>query len=136
MKQIVLGVGLALSGFATSAVGQGVLFDCDLANSPRAKGWISSRMAIVEHVNSAVQVIDGILIGAEDSPKSAQIVRNDDRVLSLRWVVDLVSESNQKATMEYSARLNRQNLKVQVTANPRGYSNNFTARGDCQIRDQ
>ena len=112
----------------------GILYDCDLPSAKGSTGFVQQKMAIVHQDNGTVQVIDGVLIHFKQSPKTVNVVRNTDEILTFRWDVKTVNNRNQRATLSYDARLNKKNGKIRVGAKPLGYSNSFFAKGTCKER--
>lgn len=118
----------------TSALAQDLFYECDIPQSRSGGNYISTKMAIIQRANGAVQVIDAVLMHHDLSPMTVRVQRNNARIMSLLWAVDLRSGTNQKTDMRYNVRFNKETGKIQVTAVPQGYSNQWTSRGTCKLR--
>jgi len=124
----------ALVALVSSAQAKDLFYECDIPQSRSGGNYISTKMAIIQRANGAVQVIDAVLMYHDLSPLTVRVQRNTERVMSLIWAVDLRSGTNQKTDMRYNVRFNKETGRIQVTAVPQGYSNQWTSRGTCKLR--
>jgi len=135
VKSVICAV-FAIFAFTISAQAKDVFYECDIPQRKAGGGYISPKMAILIRSNGAVQVIDALLIRQEESPKTVQVTRNDDKTLALRWTLRFRNSSNQQAKLDYSLRLNKANNSLRVFMRPNNYSGQFNSPGKCKLRNQ
>ncbi len=135
MKSVLFAV-FAIFTLAAKASANDIFYECDIPQRASGGGYISPKMAILVRSNGAVQVIDALLIRAEESPKTAQVTRNDDKTLAVRWSVRFTNSSQQQAKLDYSARLNKKNMSLRVFMRPNNYDGQFNSPGTCKLRKQ
>lgn len=135
MKSVLFAV-FAIFTLVTSASAKDIFYECDIPQRASGGGYISPKMAILVRSNGAVQVIDALLIRQEESPKTVQVMRNDNSVLSARWSLRFTNSSKQQAKLDYSVRLNKANMSVRVFMRPNDYNGQFSSPGKCKLRKQ
>ena len=121
-----------------AAAADRVLWYCDISDRRAKVDWVPPEIALVVDAKGTVDVIDGLLILFDQSPKRGRVFRNDDRILRVNWTLKGAMDSQQQKipNFGYNLRLNKKTGRVTVGAMPHGYSNRFSGRGTCKIRDK
>lgn len=114
---------------------QGVLYDCDMTNLKRGKGWISEKIAIVVRDNGTATVSDSLVLAVYSAPVAAESVRQTANRLTVRWTIrSYTNGSNQRTPyFDFEATI-RKNGKISVYARPDLYHNQFSGTGTCTKR--
>lgn len=131
----ILTTALILTCAAATANAGGVLYECDMTQLKRGKGWISEKIAIVLHDNGAASVSDSMVLRVSSVPVAAQSVRNTSSKLVVKWVIRNYTNGSNQTTpyFDYEAII-RKNGKISVYASPDGYPDRFSGTGSCSKR--
>lgn len=126
---------LLLTCAASAASAQSVLYECDMTQLKRGKGWISEKIAIVLHENGTASVSDSMVLRVSSVPIAAESVRNTDKKLTVKWVIRNYTNSSNQTTpyFDYEATI-RKNGKISVYASPDGFPDRFSGTGTCAKR--
>lgn len=126
---------LLFASAATAGSAQSVLYECDMTQLTRSKGWISEKIAIVLHDNGKASVSDYMVLRVNAAPIAAESVRNTSRKLVVKWVIRDYTNGNNQTTpfFDYEATI-RKNGKISVYASPDGFPDRFSATGTCTTR--
>lgn len=137
IKSIALAV-LATTCFATSLPAAGVLYECDIADHERARGWISPKIAIVLPGDETVKIVDAITLNFSKQPVAGTVLRNNANRLIVKWVVQDVKADNGTsfAGINYRASIGKSNGAIEVKTIPNGYDKGLRATGVCKARRQ
>lgn len=114
----------------------GVIYDCDITKRAENNDWISPKLAVIVSDQGQVKVIDAVLINFRQSPATARVMRNTDKILRARWKVRDARDSAGQVVPDFgfSLRLNKQNNAIVIGAHPHGYAGSFSGRGTCSVR--
>lgn len=114
---------------------QGVLYDCDMTNLKRGKGWISEKFAFVVRDNGTVTVSDAFVLEVYSAPVTASSVRQTANRLTIKWTIRGYTNSENQRTpyFDFEATI-RKNGKISVYARPDLYHNQFSGTGTCTKR--
>ncbi|MEP4194129.1 MAG: hypothetical protein ABJL99_00675 [Aliishimia sp.] len=129
---------MTMATFGAHMAAADVLYDCDIRTSERHRGWVSPKMAIVERDTGAVQVVDAILISTDQSPITARVTRNTDKILMARWVIKKAEGRDTKVVpnLDYDFRLNKQNGRISVGLGLVSGGPRIAARGSCKTQTE
>ncbi|MDA7424767.1 hypothetical protein [Thalassococcus lentus] len=136
MKKTFAIVGLAIAAFAAPAVAKTVTYQCEIDQNRSNRGWLPS-VLFIGHNEKTDEVIvsDPIILYNNDrQPMQGKLVKNNDKRMTVSWVVVTKSRSNQRAKMNYRATYVKSEGKLQLNATPLGYANNFHASGTCKVK--
>jgi len=110
----------------------GTLYDCTITQKGTGVDWVPNKLGIVLQPNGQAVVSDSVILHFEGRPIEAVQVRNRSARLDVRWTLYGVRDSqNQLITMDYHARINKENGVVRMHVKPDGYLNQFTGKGAC-----
>lgn len=137
MKNVVL-AALAATCFATAAPAAGLLYECDIANHERARGWISPKIAIILPGDETVKIVDAITLSVSKQPVEGRILRNNAGRVIVKWVVEGIKadDGTSFAGINYRASIGKSNGAVEVKTIPNGYDNGLRATGVCKARSR
>lgn len=133
MKFVALAVILAMpeAGMAMQTT-----YICHL-NVPRSEGWIPDQMVIVHDVQTGQVVIaDPISNHFTGQPVAGRVARENDKRISFVWTLKGIRNSIGQTTVnfDYRASIGKSDGVITVSAEPSGYSNEFSARGTCLVQ--
>lgn len=135
---IMMSAAFVLTGTGVADAQSRTFWACDISDRKKDVDWISPTVGIVVNDNGIVQVIDGVLIAFEQSPKTGRVMRNTDKILSVRWQVSNARDASNQTIPDfgYDLRLNKETGRVVIGAKPHGFGNKFSGRGTCEIRTE
>lgn len=124
--------------FATAAPAAGVLYECDISNHERARGWISPKIAIILPGDETVKILDGITLSVSQQPVEGSILRNTAGRVIVKWVVEGIKadDGTSYAGINYRASIGKSNGAVEVKTIPNGYDKGLRATGVCKARSR
>jgi hypothetical protein len=126
----VLATVLALASGPASAL---TILQCTLAETRH--NWVARSLvlALEPGARSAI-VADDIGMYFTGKPATARINASDTKRLKFSWKVPKVTDSrgNLVPAMVYRATLTHSDDRIQISAQPLGYSARFTGRGSCR----
>ncbi len=130
--------GFAALCLASPAWAAGVLYDCDIADHERARGWISPKIAIILPGDKSVSVVDAITLTFVKKPVSGTILRNNAKRLIVKWGVKGVKsdDGTSFAGVNYRASISKTTGSIAVSTIPTGYDIGLRAKGACKIRNK
>lgn len=130
----VLLVVLSLSCLTVPAHAQTRTFECSIKGT-QARSWIQSLIFIAYDASSDRVVVSdpAILQFNGGQPVEGSLVTENARRITFKWSVDMVSASKQRLTMNYRATYVKGTGAVNVTAQPKHFSNIFNAGGTCKV---
>lgn len=109
------------------------ILQCTLAETRH--NWVARSLVFAHEpgANSAI-VADDIGLYFTGKPATARISANDSRRMKFSWKVPKVTDSrgNLVPAMVYRATLTHGDDRIQISAQPLGYSTRFTGRGSCR----
>ncbi|MFK7881343.1 hypothetical protein [Roseobacter sp.] len=122
--------------FASAASAQGVLYDCDVTEKKKNLGWISNKVAIVVAEDGQASVSDSVILYFAKRPMAAQVDRNNAKKLNVSWTLkNVVNAANQVTPyFDYTAQINKRNMRFSIYAQPENYPNRFSGKGSCTLR--
>lgn len=123
---------------AVAATPQGILYDCNITDKKDRLYWIADKIAIVALNSGEVMVSDQVILRFNDTPLAAQISRNNDRRMTIRWTLKNIKNSDNQhtAAFEYTATLSKKTNRISVHASPDGYPDRFSGKGSCTPRTE
>ncbi len=116
--------------FLSSTVGLAGTFDCKIATSGEAQGWIAPQIKVEN--GDKVVVTDDIILYAAEKPIEGKLSRENSNVIVFTWEVRSKDITNQEVRMTYRLTVQKANGAAQISATPLGYANSFMAQGACQ----
>lgn len=135
IKNVVL-ASIAAVGLAGPCLASAVLYECDIADYERAKGWISSKIAIILPGDNSVKIVDAITLSFANEPVSGTVLRDNAKRLIVKWTVEGVKtdDGTSFAGVNYRASIAKTTGAVEVSTIPNGYDTDLRANGDCKTR--
>ncbi len=131
---------LALTSFAVDApsarAATGFLYDCDMAETDRGRGWISPKIALVFTADGKVTVIDAITLHFSKTPVIATVLRDNAHRLIVKWTVPRARADSGRSFshFDYRASIAKASGRIDLTAIPRSYDVGLQGRGVCHKR--
>lgn len=113
----------------SSSVSLAGTFDCKIATSGEAQGWIAQEIK-VEH-GEKVFVTDDIILYTAQKAVEGKLSRENANVIVFTWEVRSKDITNQEVRMTYRLTVQKANGAAQISATPLGYANSFMAQGAC-----
>lgn len=129
--------GIAAAFLASSPVSAaGFLYECDIVDPERARGWISPKIAIIFPDEKSVQILDAITLSYTKNPVPGTISRNNSKRLIVKWLVTGVKADNGRsfAGIKYRASISKSTGAIEVSMLPKGYDKGVRAEGTCKKR--
>lgn len=120
LHKAALATMIALAPCAASAN----TFFCQMSTMGASGNWIPDTFSVVFYGEGAV-------INFGQSAFQGQVVRNNTAGFTLVTTIETSSNTNQSARMRYSITYNTRTTVVRVRAQPLGYPNSFSGRGNC-----
>ncbi|MEM6890523.1 MAG: hypothetical protein AAF636_20675 [Pseudomonadota bacterium] len=119
---------------AVSAQAGGFIYDCTIPDADEYH-FIAPKVAIIVEQNGTASVLDTLALRRGGTPFPAQISRNTEQKMVVRWVVkDTTDSDNQSAArMNFEAMINKKTGKIRMFARTPGFSNTLTNSGLCQV---
>jgi hypothetical protein len=105
-------------------------FDCKIATSGEAQGWIAQQIK-VEHGEKVI-VTDDIILHTAEKAIEGKLSRENSNVTVFTWEVRSKDIMNQGVRMNYRLTVQKANGAAQISATPLGYANSFVAQGACK----
>ncbi|MGJ8615733.1 MAG: hypothetical protein ACSHWS_02765 [Sulfitobacter sp.] len=138
MKKNTIFAGFAALCLASPAWAAGVLYECDITDHERARGWISPKIAIVVPGDKTVSVVDAITLTFVKKPVSGTILRDNAKRLIIKWGVQGVKsdDGTSFASVNYRASISKTTGAIDVTTIPTGYDIGLRAKGACKKRNK
>lgn len=135
MKKVIIRAVLAVC-FGAPALAEGILYECDITDHQRARGWISPKIAIVLPDSNSVKIVDAITLSFATEPVSGTISRNNAKRLIVNWSIKGVKADNGTsfAAVNYRASIAKATGAVSVTTIPAGYDSGLSGSGKCTTR--
>ncbi len=133
-KTVIAGIVAVFLASPLSAAG--VVYDCDIANPQRARGWISPKIAIILPDEKSAMVMDAITLSQGKDPVPASIQRNNGKRLIVTWLVHGIRSNRGRsfAGVIYRASVSKSTGAIDMSMIPRGYDKGVKASGTCKTR--
>lgn len=112
------------------------LYDCDMSDAARSRGWISPKVAIVVIGDGSVQVVDALILHFKKKPIKATVLRDNASRLIIKWSLDNAKADSGRsfANFDYRASIAKATGKIELTAIPRNFDTGLRSGGRCQKR--
>ncbi len=111
--------GLAMLGLPGAAQAADVLYQCEIQTNKRQRGWIPGKMHVVVKANGTVQILDGLLIAYDQSPKTARVTQNGATLVA-HWTLESPTAIQRRnpGDYKYTLRLKKSDGQIKVSAVP------------------
>ena len=125
-------VGLAL--LASPATAAEKVYICAVKSGEEDGGWLSKEYAFaVDADTGAVAVSDPVVLYFnKGQPADGKLVAATDTKTVFTWSVLAHNSAGQRTRMSYRGVLFSEGAEFSVTGKPIGYSNSYSAWGNCQ----
>lgn len=122
--------------FALSA--QGFLYECDMEQSERGRGWISPKIVIILPEQGEVTVVDALTLAFAQDPVRGTILRDNDQRFVVKWTLRNVRADSGRsfAYFDYRASIAKGSGRMALTAGPRTSDSGLRGGGTCVRRTQ
>lgn len=116
----------------------GYLYDCDMQDIERGRGWVSPKIAIILPETGAVTVVDALTLTFASAPVKATVLRDNDRRLIVKWTLKNVRADSGRsfAHFDYRASIAKPSGRIELSAGPRTYDSGLRGIGTCIRRTQ
>ena len=130
-----LGTVMALGVWGGAASAAGVLYDCDMRDPERGRGWISPKIALVLPGDGSVRVVDAITLLFANGPTDGTLVRDDAARLIVKWSLpDVRADIGRSfAHFDYRASIAKGTGTLDLTGGPRGDEQGLRGSGTCRL---
>ncbi|MCH2164156.1 MAG: hypothetical protein MK098_05830 [Marinovum sp.] len=125
---------MALGLGATPSFAAPEAYECDLSAGIGANQWVSPRYIFsFDRKTNVAAVTDRLAATFFDGRPAPARIKRETRNggVVLVWEVNARSASGQNAKFRYSAIIDGRTKRVNVSANPLAYNNNFNGSGKC-----
>ena len=138
MKSLILSVLCAAFLAGAGQAAQGFLYDCDMIDTGRERGWISPKIAVVFPKDGTVRVVDAITLYFVKDAVQGRILQDNDARVVVRWSIPRARTDTGVSfnAFDYRASIAKRTGRIDVTAKPRSYDTGVTSRGTCVRRTQ
>ena len=120
LRKFALTTLIAMAPVAASAN----TYVCQMSTTGQARGWIPTAFSVTFHGQAAV-------VNFGQTALQGRVARNNASGFTITASVEASSRTGQAATIQYSISYNARTTVARVRAQPLGYGNNFSARGNC-----
>ena len=124
---------VALVATTVSASAEKVAYKCSI-DGARQDEWIQPLIFVAHDRESGrVVVSDALILGVnEGQPAEGKVAKDNGARTTFVWSVDVTLQVT-PVRMEYRGTFVKSTGRFSVVANPRGYENNFTRGGRCDV---
>ncbi len=128
-------VAVFLAGPSSAA---GFLYECDVKDHERARGWISPKIAIIFPDAETVQIVDALTLNFVKKPVAGTILRNNAKRVIVKWNIEGVKADNGQsfAGVNYRASISKATGALEVKTIPNGYDSGLRGTGTCKKRNK
>ncbi|WP_353298241.1 hypothetical protein [Sulfitobacter pacificus] len=132
------GLGFLLAWPALAWSASGYLYDCDMQDIERGRGWVSPKIAIIVTADGVVTVVDALTLTFATAPVRANVLRDNDKRLIVKWSLQNVRADSGRsfANFDYRASIAKRTGQVELTAGPRTFDAGLRGAGTCVRRTQ
>lgn len=134
MKKLILSIASIL--LASTAAAKDMTYVCQL-DVPTSQRWVPAQIAIFHTTGSKTALVNDPLISHFlKKPANAKVAADNDQRVTFAWELPQVRNSAGQVTPRflYRASYYKKTGKVNVSATPAGYRNNFNAYGKCSLK--
>ncbi|MGC1496514.1 MAG: hypothetical protein WA790_11960 [Sulfitobacter sp.] len=137
MKQMFFSA-LAAVFLAGPVSAAGFLYECDVKDHERARGWISPKIAIIFPDEDTVQIVDALTLTFVKKPVTGTILRNNAKRLIVKWEIEGMKADNGQsfAGVNYRASISKATGAVDIKTIPNGYDKGLSGQGSCKKRNK
>ena len=116
----------------------GFLYECDVTDHKRAKGWISPKIALILPDDGSVQIVDALTLHFVKKPVTGTILRDDAKRLIVKWNIKGAKADNGQsfAGFNYRVSISKATGALSVKAIPNGYDSGVSGAGTCKKRNK
>ena len=114
------------------------MYECDMTDASRSKGWISPKLALVFAADGSAKVVDGVIMYVNGAPIPATVVRNNANRAIVKWSVKGVRADNGTsfARFNYRASVTKKTGQIELTAIPSNFDTGLRSGGKCRKRSR
>ncbi len=127
-------VVIGLAGACEPLAAETISYQCAIKGA-KPNDWIQPLIFIAHDTDSGrIVASDAVVLGFNDGqPVDARLVTENAARITFAWAVDVVLRVS-PIEMGYRATILKPSNEISVLAQPRGYENNYTARGTCEVK--
>ncbi|MDF3413321.1 hypothetical protein HKX54_02535 [Sulfitobacter sp. M57] len=136
MRNFLTALMLGLPSLALSA--PGYLYECDMHDIERARGWVSPKIAIILPATGGVTIVDALTMTFASEPVQGTVLRDNDRRLIVKWTLRNVRADSGRsfANFDYRVSIAKSSGQMELTAGPRTFDAGLRGVGTCIKRSQ
>ena len=121
---------LALASNACADVGD--IYDCKF-NVSRHEYLAEQVIFGVVEKDKKVTVYDAIIHYTNGEPVNAEILRDDEKRFTIRWLLEAPDANGRVAKLSFRLTYLKQNKKATMSMIVRGFDNRYNTQGKCSV---
>lgn len=114
------------------------LYECDMTDIARGRGWISPKIAVVLPGDGTVKIVDSVILSFRRGALKGTLLRDSPSRLIVKWTVRDVRAENGRsfAHFDYRASISKASGVIDLTASPREFDTGLRSLGKCSRRTE